>query len=259
VLLQGKVVLITGATKGIGRGIALHLAAQGAKLCLTGRDITAGEAVVEQITAQNGSAEFYPGDITNVNNIEQIVDAVASRWGKLDGLVNNAGIFPNATLLNTPVSMFDEVFAVNIRAAFYFCQFAIPLMIAGNGGSIVHIGSTHAYGGSCTLAAYACSKGALLTLSKHIAQVYASQHIRSNWITVGWVATEGELAKTQRLNRSVQWLQEMGTQLPFGRLQEETDVAYGTAYLLSDMASQVTGTELQMTGGFSPDLGGNRQ
>lgn len=178
------------------------------------------------------------------------MERTVERFGRIDGLVNNAAIFPRGDLLNTPEELFDSIFDINVKGSFYCSSYAAASMLETGGGSIVQIGSTNAYMGQADLAAYSCSKGALLTLSKHIAGNFANKHIRSNWITVGWVASDGEVELHQRMGIDREQLLAMGeASMPSGRLQTEEDIAYGAIFLLSDESSQVTGTELAVTGG----------
>ncbi|MBB6732757.1 SDR family NAD(P)-dependent oxidoreductase [Cohnella zeiphila] len=249
--LAGKVVVITGATKGIGKGIAKMCAAEGALAVVSGRNEQDGMQVVRDIKETLGTdALFVKTDVSRIDDCRILIERTVEHFGRIDGLVNNAGIFPRGDLLDTTEELFDAVFNVNIKGAFFCSQYAMKAMSRTGGGSIVQIGSTNAYKGQKDLAAYSCSKGAMLTLSKHIAGNYSEQGIRCNWITVGWVATDGEIELHNRMGVSADRLNEMGkVAIPSGRLQTAEDNAYGVIYLLSDESSQVTGTELVITGG----------
>lgn len=253
--LEGKAVIITGGTKGIGKGIALMAAGEGANLVIGGRSEAEGHQLTMHISEQYGvESLFVPGDLCLIDNCEKLVQICYNKFGKVDGLVNNAGIFPRASLLETDESLYDQVFDLNAKAAFFCSKFAVNAMMRnhGTGGSIVHIGSTHGYKGGERLAAYACSKGALHTLSKHIAVNYAQHRIRSNWITVGWVASEGEMELNRLEGLSLSALEDQAElYIPGGRLQSCEDIAYGAVYLLADESSQVTGTDLHITGAFN--------
>lgn len=250
--LADKVVVITGGTKGIGKGIALMVAQEGAKVVINGRNERDGEQVVREISERFGKeALFVKGDVSKEAACKHLIDETVKRFGKVDGLVNNAGIFPRGTMVNTSEDLFESIFAVNIKGAFFCCKYAIQSMLKTGGGSIVQMGSTNAYIGGKDLAAYSCSKGAMLTLNRHIAAHYGRDHIRSNWITVGWVASEGEIELHKGYGRSADDLNEMAkTAVLSGRMQTPEDMAYGTIFLLSDEASQITGTELAINGGL---------
>lgn len=250
--LKGKVIVITGGTKGIGKGIALLCAQEGATIVLGGRDEEDGARVVREIEASShGEALFVQGDIGREAACKQLMEETVNRYGRIDGLVNNAGIFPRGSMTDTSEELFDSIFAVNMKGPFFCAKYAITAMQQSGGGSIVHIGSTNGYKGSRDLAAYSCSKGAMLTLNRHIAAHYGEDRIRSNWITVGWVASEGEIELHQSKGVSPEELQrKAASYIPSGRMQTPEDIAYGAVYLLSDESSQVTGTELHINGGI---------
>ncbi|SDO42560.1 NAD(P)-dependent dehydrogenase, short-chain alcohol dehydrogenase family [Paenibacillus sp. yr247] len=250
--LAGKVVVVTGGTKGIGKGIALMCASEAATVVVNGRNEQDGARVVQAIQETYCTeALFVKADISSEKACKQLIDETVGRFGKIDGLVNNAGIFPRGTMVDTSEELFDSVFAVNMKGAFFCSMYAIQSMLKTGGGSIVHMGSTNGYKGGKELAAYSCSKGAMLTLNRHIAAHYGRDRIRSNWVTVGWVASEGEIELHQNRGLSQEELMKMAENyIPSGRMQTPEDMAYGTIFLLSDEASQVTGTELHINGGL---------
>lgn len=252
--LLNKVVAITGATKGIGRGIALDLAAEGALVTIGGRDEHDGLSLVNEIWERfSRKAIFIPGDIKSEDYCKRFIQDTISNFGKLDGLVNNAGIFPEVSFFECDAELFDEVYAINVRGAFLCSKYAAKAMSETGGGSIVHIGSTHAFGASPHYSLYGTSKGALYSLSSFLAQNLASMKIRSNWITVGWVATPGEIERVQMDGHDLDWLNKIsGKLIPLGSLQSTKDISYGVIYLLSDEAAQVTNTDIKITGGFVP-------
>lgn len=251
VRLAGRTIVVTGGTRGIGKGIALKCAFEGANVVLAGPNEQEGEAAARDVGQQTGSGAIYVRtDVRKPAECERLMAAAAERFGRIDGLVNNAGIFPRGYLLDTPEELFDDVFDVNVKGAFYCSRYAVAAMSETGGGSIVQIGSTNAYVGQPDLAAYSLSKGAALTLSKHIAAHFGSKRIRSNWITVGWVASDGEVELHEKMGIGKEELAARGASIvPSGRLQTEEDIAFGAIYLLSDESSQVTGTELAISGG----------
>jgi NAD(P)-dependent dehydrogenase (short-subunit alcohol dehydrogenase family) len=249
--LAGKVVVVTGSTKGIGKGIAMMCAAEGANVVLSGRSGKEGLQAAEEIKAAHGTETlFVQGDLSNEEACRQLIAEAEAKFGRIDGLVNNAGIFPRGTMLDTTEELFDSIFNVNIKGPFFCTKYALDSMLRTGGGSIVQIGSTNAYKGQKDLAAYSCSKGAMLTLSRHVAANYGEQGVRSNWITVGWVASDGEIELHEKMGLTVDKLNEIAKEtIPSGRMQTADDMAYGVIYLLADESSQVTGTELTITGG----------
>lgn len=250
--LDGKVIVVTGGTKGIGKGIALMCAAEGAKVVVSGRNEQDGRHVVSQIAEKYGTeALFVQKDISTEAACRELMEESAGHFGRIDGLVNNAGVFPRGTLVDTSEELFDSIFNVNVKGAFFCSKYAVIEMLKTGGGSIVQIGSTNGYKGSSDLVAYAASKGALRTLNRNIGVHYARNGIRSNWITVGWVASEGEIELHANMGYSLDQLQEWAAvRVPSGRMQTAEDMAYGVVYLLSDESSQVTGTELSIAGGL---------
>ncbi len=251
--LRARVVIVTGATKGIGADIARLAAGEGASVVISGRDAGAGEAVAAGIAAAGGTAVFAAADVSRAADCRRLVETTVARFGRLDGLVNNAGVFPRGTLLETEEPFFDEVFGIDLKGPFFCCRYGVAAMIRGGGGSVVNIGSTHAWAGARDLAAYSVAKGALHTLTRHIARNYAAERVRANWVTVGWVETPGEVARVANEGRDAAWLRKQGEQrVPLGRLQTGEDIGWAVVYLLSDESSQVTGTEIHVSGGFLP-------
>lgn len=251
--LKGKNIVVTGGTKGIGKTVVEIVMKEGANVVFGGRNTSEGESIVTELNSKYESeVHFIAGDIAQVEACQELIETAIQRFGRLDGLVNNAGYFPRATILDTEEELYEQVFDINAKSAFFCSKFAIQAMMITGGGSIVQMGSTHGYGGCDDLAAYGIAKGAMLTLNKHIAKNFAQHHIRSNWITVGWVATDGEVARVEQEGQSIVDLEKGGNMyIPTGRLQTEEDMAYGVVYLLSDESAQVIGTELHITGGFN--------
>ncbi|MGA2479834.1 MAG: SDR family oxidoreductase [Spirochaetia bacterium] len=272
-LLNGKVVVVTGGNKGLGRAMAVAAASEGATLVIGGRTEKDGQETLAEIravsqrtnprstgapvrpegrTAASCPARFIRCDLTRVEECRGLIESTEKEFGRIDGLINYAGILPAGTLAESEESLFNDVFNLNIRAAFFCAKHAVACMMKSGGGSIINTGSPHQYGGQFDRAVYACSKGALLTLTKHIANNYAKHHIRCNTIVIGWMATPGEIELRRKQGLDMTWLEEQGKKyVPMGRLQKAEDFVAGSNYLLSDGASQVTGTVLNVTGGMN--------
>jgi NAD(P)-dependent dehydrogenase (short-subunit alcohol dehydrogenase family) len=218
---------------------------------ISGRDEAAGNRVVEEAAGiSTGELQFFKNDVSKVSECKALIDFALQRFGRIDGLVNNAGVFPRGSLLETDEAFFNHVFDINIRGAFFCTKYAVKAMMDSGGGSIVNIGSTNAFAGMVEIAAYSCSKGALHTLSRHVAANYGQYGIRSNWITVGWVASDGEMQRVIDNGQDMDYLLKVAAvHIPSGRLQTAEDNAYAVVYLLSDESSQVTGTDMHITGG----------
>ena len=251
--LTNKAVVITGATKGIGRGIAELAAKEGASLLLSGRNTEEGEALVREIKSAGHRAEFFRTDISKPTECHALIDRAVEIYGRIDGLVNNAGIFPTFDMLHTSEESFDAIIATNTKGPFFCSQRALKYMVEQKSGSIVNIGSTHWEVGTKMYAAYAVSKGCLHTLTRHVAHNYAEYSVRCNFITVGWVFTPGEISLAEKNGKSLEDLQEQARTsgfVPSGKIQTPEDMAYACVFLLSDESSQVTGTDLKVNGGL---------
>lgn len=248
--LNNKIIVISGGTKGVGRQLALQCADDGAHVVISGRDETSAASIIEAAKELPGTIEFKKADLHNINSIRELFAHVANKYHKLDGFVNYAGITPAATLTECPESLFDDVFDIDIKAAFFCCQESVKLMQKSGGGSIVLVGSTHHTRGNKDRTAYACAKGALFTLSNHIGKHYAEDKIRCNYLVMGWTPTDGELAlrKSQGMTEA-ELRTEAAKAIPMGRMTETTDIVPAMMYLLSDISSMVTATEFKVNGG----------
>jgi NAD(P)-dependent dehydrogenase (short-subunit alcohol dehydrogenase family) len=190
--LAQRVALVTGSTSGIGKGIAEHFAAIGARVMVHGLDEAAGAAVVAGIRDRGGEAAFTAGDVAEEAVCRGLVRATVERFGGLDILINNAGIYTRASIESATVAFWDRMLAINLRAPFILTQAAIEPMRARGGGSIVNIGSINAYVGMELLGPYSVSKGGLMVLTRNSGTALAKHHIRVNQLNVGWTLTEGE-------------------------------------------------------------------
>lgn len=249
--LQGKVILVTGAAQGIGFECARMAAAEGASVVLGDIQTDRGEESAAKIRAQGGQAAFQFADLTQESDCAALVDAAITKFGKLNGLVNNAGWFPRARLEETTSELWDKVLNVNLRSAFYVTKFAVPRMREAKGGSIVNMGSINGIQGLPNLVAYAAAKGGLLSMTRTLAGALAADRIRLNYIIPGWIATEGELTIQKGEGRTAADLDKAGARLPLGRMQTVQDAAYAAIYLLSDEAAQVTAAVLNVDAGGS--------
>lgn len=246
--VEGKVVIVTGGATGIGRGICEVLAREGARVLIANRSEQRGREAEAAIREAGGDATFVRSDITCESDCRELVEAAVRTYGKLDALVNNAGIFPRATLEETTWEMWDQIIAVNLKGAFFCCKYAAPEMRKQGGGCIVNIGSANAYVGLPHLAAYSISKGGMITMTRNLANALAKDRIRVNFLNPGWVITEMEIEIQAREGHDAQWLEEAGRSMPLGRHQAPDDAAYAVLYLVSDEASQVSGDLLNVDG-----------
>lgn len=247
--VAGKVAIVTGGNAGIGRAAAELLAREGARVVVADRTAATGDDTVDRIVAAGGEAAFVRTDVRREEDCVALVAAAVRRYGRLDVLVNNAAIYPRATLLETTVALWREIMATNLEGPLILCREAVPHMIAGGGGSIINIGSGNARGGASNLTPYSVSKGGLWTLTRNIAGAYIGDNIRANYINPGWNHTETE-KKVQALEgRDEAWLAAAAANSPAGRVSDPSDAAYAILWLASDESAFVNGQDISTDGG----------
>ncbi|MER9230576.1 SDR family oxidoreductase [Mesorhizobium sp. M0622] len=242
--LDGKVVLVTGATQGIGRAIAETLARSGAGgLLVTGREPVRGNEVAASLSGMGTPAAFIAADLADATAPARLVEECVSRFGRIDALVNAAGLTDRASFLDASLDDWAALFAVNARAPFFLMQAAIAQMRKqGEGGAIVNILSINAHCGSPELAVYSATKGALATLTRNAANAHRFDRIRVNGINVGWTDTPAErVMQAATLGHGPGWIDAANASQPFGRLLAAEEVANFAVFLLSDAAGPMTG------------------
>ena len=246
--LQGKVALISGGSRGMGAVEAALFAKEGAKVVVGDVREDEGRSLVEKITGEGGDAVFVPLDVTKETDWEAAVAEAVDRYGKLDVLVNNAGVSARGTIEETTVADWDWVMDINAKGVFLGTRCAIPEMRKAGGGSIINISSQLGLVGMKESSPqYQASKGAVRLFTKAAAIQYASEGIRVNSVHPGPIVTP--MTEARRSDAAVQ--QMMVSRIPLGRYGEAEDVAYGVLYLASDESSFVTGSELVIDGGWT--------
>ncbi len=250
ILLEDKVIVITGAANGVGKAAAIECALRGAKVVIADRDEEAAKKVIRRIKVFGGEAIFLKVELKNTTECKEIFDSAYKGYGKIDGFFAYAGITPVSPLDTCDEETYDDVMDTNVKAVFFCCQQAIKYMRINGKGSIVLTGSAHGWGGQKDRAAYAITKGALRILNEHIAHQYASEHIRCNYLTLGWTPTEGELKLRAAQGISERELrEEAAAVLPMGRMCEPSDYIEAIVYMLSDASSMMTGSTFRVTAG----------
>ena len=246
--LLGKVALISGGSRGMGAVEAALFAKEGAKVVVGDVREDEGRSLVEKITGEGGDAVFVPLDVTKETDWEAAVAEAVDRYGKLDVLVNNAGVSARGSIEETTVADWDWVMDINAKGVFLGTRCAIPEMRKAGGGSIINISSQLGLVGMKESSPqYQASKGAVRLFTKAAAIQYASEGIRVNSVHPGPIVTP--MTEARRSDAAVQ--QMMVSRIPLGRYGEAEDVAYGVLYLASDESSFVTGSELVIDGGWT--------
>lgn len=241
--LDGKVVIVTGSTTGIGESIARQCVRDGAKVLLHGRDQRRGEALQKEL---GDRAVFYADNLGDPAAADRIVAATMQAFGRIDALVNNAAWVVRSDIDSTSVELFDEVMAINVRAPLRLIQAALPHLRQSK-GCIANIGSLNSLGGERNLLAYSISKGALLTLSKNLANDLAPQHVRLVHFNVGWVLTENEYQVKLRDGLPEGWPEKLSeTEIPSGRMTRPEEIASVVAFWISDHTRPFSGTVMEL-------------
>jgi 3-oxoacyl-[acyl-carrier protein] reductase len=239
----GKVALVTGASRGIGRAIALQLAARGATVVAAARGTNA-QAVVDEITAAGGRAHSATAEMTDDASLTALVASTAAAHGRIDILISNAGITRDQLILRMKRADWDDVLATNLTAAFTLCQAVLKPMLKQRGGRIVAISSVVGQSGNAGQANYAASKAGLIGFCQSLAKEVASRNITVNVVAPGLIDTDMTRAITADAQRD--WT----AQIPLGRPGTPDDVAAAVCFLASDEASYITGQVLGVNGGM---------
>jgi NAD(P)-dependent dehydrogenase (short-subunit alcohol dehydrogenase family) len=246
--LDGKVVMVTGASQGLGRYVALAAAEVGADVALLARRLKRLEEVAEGVTAMGQGALCVPVDLTKLSEISHAVDAVVARFGRVDVLVNNAGTNVQQLAVEVTEEAWDEIMDLNVKGAFFTAQAVGRQMIEqGGGGRIINVASQMAEVGFYKRAAYCASKGALVQFSKVLAVEWAPYGVRVN--CVGPTFIDSPLARQMFADPEIE--REALERIPIGRLGRMEEVAAGVVYLASDGADLVTGHHLLLDGGWT--------
>lgn len=247
---RDKVVLVTGGTSGIGAAIGRAFGAAGASVLLSGRDRGRGESVASQITQAGGVAAFTAADLAGKDVGGRLVQEVLDRFGRLDVLVNSAGIIYRATAEETTDAQWQRTIAVNLSAAFRISRAAIPAMRRQGGGAIVNVASDWALVGGRKAVAYCASKGGLVQMTRAMALDHAHENIRINAVCPTDIDTPMLDAEFAALGISKDvGLAGFGETIPMGRVGTPEEVAGAVLFLASDQASFMTGVALPIDGG----------
>ena len=252
---RGRVALVTGGSRGIGRAAAVELARQGSAVAVHGETAPDAVEVVEYIRSEGGRAIAVPGPIDVASTVKSVVDATLAEFGRLDTLVTSAGIQRYGDVVSTDEKLWDEVFDVNVKGVFLACHFAMPQLRSSSSGAVAIISSVQATATQTQVAAYTASKGALVALARAIAVDEAVHGVRVNSVSPGSVDTPMLRASAADFSDGSQEdvervLGTWGTAHPLGRIARPEEVGAVIAFLTGPRASFVTGTDVRVDGGL---------
>lgn len=250
--LQGKAAIITGAAKGIGAATARRMAQEGAKVAVLDVDLAAAQTLVQALVDAGCQALAWRCDVTRETEVQRVLAEVVAHFGRLDVLVNNAGIAGvSKPTHEVSEAEWDAVMAVNVKGVFFCTKHAVPYLKQAGGGSIINLSSIYGLVGAPDSPPYHASKGAVRLMTKTDALLYAADRIRVNSIHPGFITTpmvDGylhQLPEAEKARKAIEALH------PLGHLGEPDDIAWGAVYLASDEAKFVTGSELIIDGGYT--------
>ena len=243
-MLNGKVAIVTGGSRGIGKAIALKLAKNGASVAIFAtRESDAVKETMSELESLGNKAMFVPCDVSDTNKVKESIDVVIENYGKIDIVVNNAGITKDKLLMQMSEEDFDDVINVNLKGAYNVVKACIRPFIRNRFGRIINISSVVGLMGNAGQVNYAASKAGIIGMTKSIAKEYAAKGITGNAVAPGFIATdmtEGLLEKQDGLV----------SMIPMKRVGEAEDIANTVLFLASDMASYITGEVIKVDGGM---------
>jgi NAD(P)-dependent dehydrogenase (short-subunit alcohol dehydrogenase family) len=241
--LKDKVILVTGSTTGIGEAIARRAWQEGAGVMLHGRDIERGQVITDELGPR---ARFLSGDLAECDVPRQLVEHTVASFDRLDAVVNNAAWVVRSDIHTTDAELFDKVMNINVRAPLLLMQAALP-HLKKTRGCVLNIGSMNAYTGESNLLAYSVSKGALMTLSRNLADALCYDQVRVNHFNVGWVLTPNEYQYKLKDGLPADWPDRIPAQYaPTGRIMAPEEIAAAAVYWLSDESRPISGSVVDL-------------
>ena len=246
--IDGKIAVVTGGTQGLGAAIARVFAQAGAAgVVIVGRDVKKGLAKAVQITGETGvGVEMVTANLGNMKDVRNVMAETDHLFGRVDILVNAAGLTARGNLLNTTPDLFDRMFAINVRAPFFLIQDAVNLMEReGIEGTIVNIGSVSERAGQPFIAPYCASKAALATITRNSGYALMRTRIRVNQLDIGWMNSDHERKLQAEESGDPQFIDKQAGKMPFGRLLDPEEVAKAVLWMASDDSGMMTGSVIQ--------------
>jgi NAD(P)-dependent dehydrogenase (short-subunit alcohol dehydrogenase family) len=246
--IDGKIAVVTGGTQGLGAAIARTFAKAGAAgIVIMGRGLEKGQAVAASITGETGvPVLMIAADLGNIDEVRKIIPETVSRFGRVDILVNSAGLTDRGNMFNTTPELFDRMMAVNTRAPFFLIQDAAKVMdSSGIEGRIVNIGTASSHAGQPFLAPYSVSKGGLATLTRHAAFALMRNRIHVNQLDIGWMNSDHERALVLSETGDPEFIDRAAAGKPFGRILDPQEVARAVLWMASNDSGMMTGAVIQ--------------
>lgn len=249
--LIGKVAMITGGTSGIGLRTAITLLQAGASVALIGRQLEKGQLALEQLAMYDAKVCFIQGDISKVQQCAQVVEQTIAKFGRLDIVINSAGIYMEKAIDDVTEDEFDQMMNSNIKGTYFICKFALPYLRKAGSGAIVNVSSDAGINGNCLCTTYCASKGAVTTFTKALALESIHYGIRTNCVCPGDVDTPMLEKQLASIDRPEEYLRDMASLYPIGRIARPQEIANVIYFLVSDAASFVNGAVWTVDGGLT--------
>lgn len=249
---EGKAAIVTGGSEGLGRAIAERLVNEGAAVLIVARGRDALDKAITSISERGADVHGVVGDVAERSVLQQVTTEAMNRWGKIDVLVNNAGTYDEASFLDIEKVAWDRVMNVDLHAPFQLSQMVARHMVSAGGGAIVNIASIDGHAADGPFASYGTAKAGLIALTKYIAVALAGDGVRCNSISPGWVDTP--MVRSVSSTEVLEQMRRSFHRVPIGRLLCAEEIAAAAAFLASDEASGVTGTDLMVDGGTMADV-----
>lgn len=244
---QGRTVLVTGGSKGIGRAVAIRFAQEGARVAILDPDREHGERTAALIAGEGGVVRYACGDCSDNDTVAELIASMAGDWGRVDVVVNNAYWHERHSCLDLQEEQWDRTLAVTLKACYLTARHALPHMIGQGRGCIVNIASVHGLASSDRFLAYDAAKAGVIGLTRQLAVEYGRHGVRVNAICPGWVINEWQQYPEEQVRRSARGY-------PLGRTGAPDDIAWGVLFLASDQAGWITGQSLAIDGGLTACL-----
>jgi 3-oxoacyl-[acyl-carrier protein] reductase len=253
--LEGQVAIVTGAGRGIGRATALELAQMGADIVVAELDSVSAERTAAEVKSRGRRASVVPTDVTSLTDLRTMAERTRAEFGRIDVLINNAGIYRAASPLDITEEHWDAIMNVNAKAVFFASQAVLPVMIAQRRGSIISLASMAGKVGSRSNLPYNASKAAVISITKSLALAHAADGIRVNCVCPGFVETDMWMAVAREQGALMglapeEFTRQRAAQVPLGRMERPEDIANVIGFLASERAAYMTGQAINVTGGL---------